>query len=319
MPETSVYDSVSIDEYTGLWVEGPQPRESVGIGEYIGVRLPGTIVFSYGNYSVTVNKPQYGYTVDIYLNMIKKLLGTGKLNWWDNGSSNDYRVFRTEFLLNENQHKGLFDFFNDPKKGRGNNITLSLGNSATGFFPAGPDKGDQNDFTIQLIQIKDSGILWDPWLYFKTDISFSIIETPSYALPSRTGYEEGGFNIGTIDDLRFPLFEPFAERGYKTELTRDGTPKIIDRGEYGDGYNTRWIQRANQPNAAAIIDHIVGAVRGNAFDIDNSVNIYPFGIFANEGPGITIDAKLFNNVISVVHEDYDDFKISFEANLDTVT
>jgi hypothetical protein len=197
-------------------------------------------------------------------------------------------------------------------------VTLSLGANASGFFPGGPDKGDKGDFTIQIISIKDSGILHTPWLRFTLNVAFVIVTSPAYSLPVRTGFEEGDFSIGTIGDLQAPLFDPSPIRGYSAILTETGAPKVIDRGTYADSHNTGFIISANQPNAAALVNHIVGTIRGSSFEIGNPDNAFPFGVFANDGDAYTLNAKLTENKISIEHIDYGQFNISINANLESI-
>lgn len=278
-----------------------------------------SITFTNGANSITMPMPVTGTShVDVIMSMRGVDKGTGKFSWSDNTSTFDYRVYSGQFLLNETDARSMYEFFNDPKKGRGNNVTLSLGASASGFFPGGPDKGDIGNFTIRIMSIKESGVLHIPYLYFTLDVTFVIITPPAYSLPSRTGFEEGDFYVGDIGDLQTPMFGPSPVRGYTIGLSESGSPSVIDRGTYADSYNTTFQINANQPNAAALVNHIAASIRGNSFEIGNADNAYPFGIFANEGDAHTLNAKLTENKISIDHIDYGQFVINISSNLESI-
>ena len=139
-----------------------------------------SITFTYGAYNTTIPMPVTSTShVDVVMSMKGVDLGTGQFSWSDNTNTYDYRVYSGQFLLNETDMRLMYEFFNDPKKGRGNTVTLSLGATASGFFPAGPDKGDIGDFTIQMVSIKESGILHTPWLRFTLNVVFVIVTSPA--------------------------------------------------------------------------------------------------------------------------------------------
>jgi hypothetical protein len=254
--------------------------------------------------------PEYGYEVEIGT----ALIHTERLPWgygiWDNGVANVSRTLKATWLLDATDTNTLLGIFNDLNKGRGISVELKLGTEPTGFYPFGPDHGDEGDFDCRMINIDIKPVMEEPWQYFKTEISFVEEDNPTYSLPSEVS--EGDLQIGTITNLRYPPSMPQSRTryGFSTQLAYDGTPYTIDKRSTWD-YNATTLKMAcNQSKAAALIDHLINTVRNNNLTIVAQSGNYLFGQPGGESGSYT--CQWLDSVISIKHTMYDRFE--FDLN-----
>lgn len=281
-----------------------------------------TITLAQGANTISIDPPQYGYSVDLNMALSIKETADGKLAIYDSGSSYDYRILSIEFMLNRTQQISLLGFLNNQLYARGKDITMPLGTSPTGFYPAGPDKGDVGTFGLHLIDFEDTTYLYNPYRYFRTKAIFKIVSMPAYSLPSRTGYGEGDFSIKAggqtaIGNLRFPQegiqfkFLP----GIDEKLTQSGVPYSVDCGNNADGYESSFTIVGNQPNMAAVIDELCTDIRGAEFLINSDDDILPFGVLKN---GYDCYAKLIDYKLKITHVSETEFAVGLRTRLNSV-
>jgi hypothetical protein len=276
----------------------------------------GMLTFTAGSQSITIDRPGYGYTVDIHMPIaIPAVYPLGYGTPFDAGSTYDYRILTIpEYLLSTTKKAYLNTFFRSAALGRCETVTLSLGVSASGFYPAGPDKGDVGDFTLRLLSQQQGGWLLSPWAYWSDALQFLIVSAPAYVLPSQV--DQGPLQIGIVDGLRFPQagFNPKSEYNYLSGLSAGGTPFALDGLEVSDFYESQWEQPLNHSNAAALVDYLVSTGRGNDIDIVGFNNDYIFG--HDNSYGGTYSSLFLGSekssdevVIKITHNHYNQFTI----------
>ena len=275
-----------------------------------------TITFVAGANQVVTLPPLYGYTVDLIMPIDWQQGADGTYTAWDNGANSspvttfDYRFLRgCRWQLPISQQTALMDFFRDAAKGRGEDIIIRLGNSPTGFFPAGPDLGDMGDFTFRLVDAgQQSAALGAPYLRFEDTLDFVLVSAPAYSLPSPI--QQGPFRIGTISGLMYPQggFKLTASKTYANAITRGGIPWVLDGATSADRWETETTIEGNQPNMAALMAFFQSAI-GRAADISvvGSANNYVYG--AEQDDAGTYTSKLIQNVLTITHDRFNSFSL----------
>ena len=266
---------------------------------------PGVINIKAGSTGYDLPTPEWGYETTITTALIHTEYLPKGYAIWDNGAAYMSRVFKAVWLLNATDTNTLITIFNDLNKGRGISVTLKLGTEPTGLYPFGPDHGDEGDFGCRMISIDAKPVMEEPWIYFRTEISFVEESNPSYSLP--TEISEGNLQIGTITNLRYPpdMPESSTRFGFSTQLTYGGTPYTVDKLIATDSETTKLGMLCNQSKSAALINHLLTVVRNNLLNIVAQSNNYLFGRIA--GSGTTYDCLWLNDSIKVVHKAYDQF------------
>jgi hypothetical protein len=262
-----------------------------------------SIELHYGGIQYTLPSPEWGYEVGVYCALHHaKVLPTG-YRIWDDGTANDYRTCKATFLLSASDTNALRGLLKDIA--RGASMTLAL-KKKSGFFPGGPDKGDYGYYGIRITAIEAAPVMEEPWMCFRTTLGFVLESYPSYALPVQIS--EGDLSIGTITNLRYPPNMPqsSSEYHYATTLTRDGSPYTVCK--LTSEYETVLAMVCNQSKAAAIVNHLVGTVRGADVTVVGTTNNYLFGQ-ENAGDG-SYTCKWISNVISIKHNRIDEFEFA---------
>jgi hypothetical protein len=276
-----------------------------------------SFTLSDGTDTLTLGNPYPGVktTVELGLNMV--FLSNGRVKSFD--TTETIRTTKFRVLLTESEASDFVDYFENSGDGRGTTLELQLGGSNTGFFPFGPDLGDVGTFDVVFYPPKETGIQRDPWLRFFADCEMILDTAPSYSLPSRSGYDQGSWSIGTITGLMEPQ-EPFKispERALMVSPSRDGSPIVLNVGSGSDSYMSTFRLDANGPNAAAVINYLVETARGGAFSVGNADNIYPFGPHVDEND--TVTAKLASPILDITHQNYDQFFLDIKMVLESVS
>ncbi len=235
--------------------------------------------------TVEISLPSFPYKtiIDLPFDIVK--LDTGKYSAFDNadGVSDTYdiRKCKCKFYLTAAEQKLINDFLREDDtavtKGRAYDLTLQM-NTASGFFPFGPDKGDGGDFTIAMTITKSGMVGESPFRYFLFEVE--MINTGSYpAYIQPLVVAEGNMSIGTVSNLRFPpqWFKPKDKYQVSLVITQDSTSEYFDRGEDADWYISSWNQVCNGPNAAALISYLVDTARTDSFDVTPPDDSYMFG------------------------------------------
>jgi hypothetical protein len=271
------------------------------------------MIFTSNGTTMIVNMPNWGYTVSVVMGLhIAKI--NGGYSIWDDGSTYDYRILKmSRHLFTASEMAAVSAFFRDyivsktVTESRCEQFTMSLGGSPTGFFPAGPDKGDVGNFTCSLIGENQLGIANGSRFMFEDELQLKITP-PSYSLPSIVS--EGSFEIGSISSLRYP------ENGFKVErslnhvnsTSRSGVVSYIDSGSSNDSWETSAELVCNYSNAASLVDYLIGT-SGRSADISMvaPIGYYAFGI--DKGSSGSYTAKLIQSEIEITHDSFDRFRI----------
>lgn len=254
--------------------------------------------------------PEYGYKVMINTALIHTEHLPYGYGIWDNGVANVNRILKATWLLNAANTSTLLAIFNDVNKGRGRSVELKLGTKPTGFYPFGPDHGDEGDFDCRMIDIDINPVMEEPWQYFKVEISFVEESNPSYSLPVEIS--EGDLQIGTITNLRYPpsMPESHTRYGFSTQLSYNGTPYTVDKTNAWDYNSTELNMICNQSKAAALIDHLLTTVRNNNLNIITQAGNYLFGQPGGESGNYT--CQWLDSIVNIKHTRYDSFE--FDLN-----
>jgi hypothetical protein len=271
-----------------------------------------TLTFANGSNSVTVNRPQYGYTAQAHFQIVLSQAETGAYSLWDNGASYDYRTCKAaKWLLPASQKNLLNEFFRNAAEGRAEPITMALGSSPTGFFPFGPDLGDMGTFTVEVVSRNQSGLLYKPYKWFQDEFELVMVSAPSYSLPTRIA--QGKFQIGSVSGLRYPGFKPVASYAFQVDLTRSGVPAALDAGSAGDSWETGFDQTCNQSMAAALVAYLA-ANRQNDITVVAPADYYAFGM--DQGAGGTYTSLFLGTnhsdqetVLDITHDAFNQFTI----------
>jgi hypothetical protein len=265
----------------------------------------------FGTTDVPMPMPQWGYEVKISMPFtITKLSGGCGYSVWNNGTNFDIRTLKCEWFLSAYDTDLLVGIFQDKDLGRAANITIKLGASPTGFYPAGPDKGDINDFVVRLTKIEPKASIGHPQDYFNVACEFVHVGSwPSgYTIPDAV--IDGSLQIGTIGNLRYPqnMHVQKINYGVSAIITSNASAYINDQTAYSDEYECALDLSQNQANAARLINHMTGTVRSNTVDIIPPANSYLFGI-ENESTA-TYTCQWPQKEILIVHRQFNQFDFS---------
>ena len=271
---------------------------------------PGVINIKAGSTGYDLPTPEWGYETTIGTALMHTERLPSGYGIWDNGTDYISRVFKGVWLLSATNTDTLLAIFDDITKGRGISVELKLGTEPTGFYPFGPDHGDEGDFDCRMISIDPKPVMEEPWQYFRTEISFVEESNPSYSLP--TEVSEGDLQIGTITNLRYPpnMPESRTRYGFSTQLTRDGSPYTIDKRNTWDYSAAKFGMVCNQSKSAALVNHLLATVRNNDVTIISQANNYLFG--QPGGSDGTYTCQWLDEVIKIKHTAFDIF--GFDLN-----
>lgn len=157
------------------------------------------ITLTCGAITLDVLPPVLGYsaTVEMGLHFLDK--NNGLTSVFDDGSAYDRRQFDGEFLLPTTDAAWLTSYLLDEfTKG---DVTMTLA-AGSGFFPFGPDLGDEGEFQVAFTTFSIESAGDSPRNYWRIKASASLLYSPPYVLPSQTW--EGDFRIGSVRYLRYP-------------------------------------------------------------------------------------------------------------------
>jgi hypothetical protein len=199
------------------------------------------------------------------------------------------------------------NFLRNPAVGRCETVTLRLGATATGFYPFGADLGDVGDFTVRVVDITQTGMLFSPMRHFNGKFNFLMVTAPAYSLPTEVA--QGNFEIGDVDGLMPPQRDVESESiyNYRTDITRGGTPYSVDGATASDAYITNFDVYCNKSKAGALLAYLVSS-SGRTSDIDVVADsFYMFG--ADVGASDTYSTKCLGS-------EYDETRIVYRIRHD---
>ena len=258
-----------------------------------------------GSDTITIDNPQYGYTVNLQMAIEIQRFGN-VVGAWDNGSEYDQRNLSMDLKIPSTQMVELVDFFNDTDA-RFDDFSLVLGSNSR-FYPAGPDKGDEGTYTVSLFNKNESGMMLAPFKYFENGLQLLIHNSPATALP--TPQSEGPFSIGTAHGLRYPDITPTSEQAVIRSKSLAGIQSNVNLGSSADGQSTSISQPCNTSNAAALVNFLQNGGRDNGIFVDAPESYFLFGAECGSSGGYT--TKLINNTIQIRHTNHDIFEIDLE-------
>ena len=188
-------------------------------------------------------------------------------------------------------------------------VTVNLG-SDSGFFIAGPDKGDSGEFTVKLISHSATGPRLSP--YRRDQVTFTCMVTafPSYTLG--TPIPDGPISIGSVINVIFPqeFTSQRVDYGYSTQQTYNNV-YTVNKTSAADNYEIQISLKCNQTKAAQIISHLQNDVRTSDIDLFCPVGGYIFG--SRRFSGGVYKCKWIDDRVLITHSAHDefDFTLSF--------
>jgi len=252
----------------------------------------------------TINPPQWGYSVTINLPLVITRTRAGSVLVYDRGSDYDYRILECTFLLSLSETNTLINLCKDAAKGRDANVDFII-SSGCGFFPFGPDKGDDGTFRARILSVDAQASIGHPQDLFQTTLTCIFNGTyPSFSFPELKS--EGSLTIGAVSGLRYPqnMHEQKNTYNITPVLTGNGTPYTIDKTS-GDVYESSFDLSLNYPNMAKLINELSVTVRGAAVNIVSPANSYMFG--RENSSTATYSCKMLQKEITITHNNYNDF------------
>lgn len=268
----------------------------------------GQISLSYGGTEVIFSAPEVGYLLELRMPFDFIKLDDKSFDSRDEGIQYDKRLSKHTFYLTTSEQSALNTLINTTARGKSLVLTLPSG---SGFFPFGPDKGDEGVFTVAATFDSTPMIQLAPFRYFKCNMTFSNVGVyPAYSLP--TQIPEGPFTIGTIADCRMPqsLFAPKQEYAISVEFTESNRAEYIDRGSGGDNATTQFNLQCNESKCAALLNYLTHTARAGTFTITTADSFYIFG--SDHGSDDTYTVRMISNMITVKHVRYNEFELSLE-------
>ncbi len=230
-----------------------------------------TLIITHGETSITVKRPSFPYVIKIINGIRYVLTRAGKLRAFDHESS--YRILDVDdWYLKADQQ----DDFEDIVK-VGNVITLTLG-AGSGFYPHGPDYGDEGEYQFTVRSVIPSGMLYSPYKHFRNRVELVCKSLGSPAiLPKKS---QGSLEIGNIDGLKNPQFEinysRFEDRAARTD--NSGTVDTVHTENVG--HSSALKINLNTANASRLCPELVNEIRGSAFyvRVPQAYNLFGRGV-----------------------------------------
>jgi hypothetical protein len=279
------------------------------------------------NYPITIAAPDWGYSVEIHMPISKVKAADNSYpdaGFFDPPDESDPPVYGTydyrickipSWTLSAGSKLAMNAFFDSPAYGRGLNCIMDLGNTSTGFFPFGLDKGDTGKFTVRLLESTDTGMKLSPYKRFRESFTFVLVSTTN-TVPSFDLSWQGDFQIGGCQGLLYPQagFNPASEKLIYNDISVTGTPDSIIGPVAGFSYVSSFNLLCNDSRAYTLLDELVNAVRANDVDIVAPSLSYMFG--RDNGTLGTYTCKLLGSqdsesetVIIMTHNGYQQWVI----------
>lgn len=247
-----------------------------------------------------VTLPVRPYTARVAMALDGTWLSNGQYSAYDHGV--DYDVYSCDcvFELNATEHAVMASMYNTvgSSYGRAQDLSVEMANDS-GFHPFGPNESNIGAFNVSVIA-QQTGQLPIPYKGYKWTLTLTQDSTalPDYSLP--TEVSDGGFEVGTVTGLRFPMnwCNPLIDYRYSTAITQDGDAEYVDRGTTADKYTTSLVLVQSENKMAALAEYIVGTARAAQFNIVSPAGTYPFGYSKGDG---TFAVKLAQSALEMQH------------------
>lgn len=273
-----------------------------------------SVTFTKGIYSITVDNPILGYTAAVKLPLWFSERANGMVGVHDAGVQYNNRICDCVFQLNATDTLALVEFFNNPGKGRGNEVSMVLP-SGNGWYPFAPDFGDIGTFTVKVMNLKQGKQLMEPMRWFETSLQIVMITPPTIVNPFPTPVDYGTIQIGTVTALRYPetLFDSLHIMSINERVLFGGGVGAIDLGPTGDSYRVTFTLNAARQKMAELINYFAVTLR----DTDNKTyltttitttdNQFIYGV-EKSGSGAYTSLLLTKDLI-ITHEAYNLFSV----------
>lgn len=258
----------------------------------------------------------YGYKTEIIFPFETSELGNKKISIRDYGTYYDKYRCRGKLILTETEVQNIYTIYNNTP--RSSSVTLSECINS-GFFPFSPAVAETS-FTVYLDDIKNNGMVDEVGKLFEVELTF-LWEFPESGGASNISWnnplsycKEGSLTFANITDMNYPNGGFKIKKGYDVVHQNYKGNKF-----YGVDFNnptTQWNQaefelRLRQNLTSNLIYNLVNTYRNNTILIEGAENYYIFG--EDQGDSTQFSVKLNENVISIKHDAYDSFRITFDV------
>jgi hypothetical protein len=182
-------------------------------------------IWVYGSSAGTIAIPSFGYSVELRLALaIQKF--SQKVDSFDRGVEHDQRRCTFRIMVTEDQLSGLRSVLGRERSQPDDRFVLTL-EQGSGFFPAGPDKGDSGDFAFSFIEnIKFSAMKLNPYGLFDVEFRIMIHDAPTIAVSQAPKDLGGKFRFGDVVELRDPQIKPVQDFGSRRNETIGGKTSV---------------------------------------------------------------------------------------------
>lgn len=252
--------------------------------------------------SITLPPPEFGYRCEMRRAIDTTETATG-IELVDNGTAFDTRVCKIPRILFTAAQVLEAAWI---KENQGEELTLDLGSSHTGFFPFGPDYGDTGLFTVVITARKYTGLLQAPYMHFGLELEITLQGSRSAVVP--VGIDEGDVQIGNVTGLMYPqesINNPY-EYGINSQVGAGGFTEHSNNNY--DVYATDFILRCNTSKAAAVAHFFRLYGRAESFTIITGANNYLFGFLRGGSGSYTV--KQVDPMITFEHINHEHFNIA---------
>ena len=281
------------------------------------------------NYSVDVNRPSYPYDVEIHMPIAITQAADG--SYPDNGffdplneaqdtlGTYDYRILTSSlWRMPADQKTSLNAFMRDLRMGRAENMVMKLGSAYTGFYPFGPDKGENGNFTVRELSRYQSGVQMAPFKWFEDTIAFVMTGGGGGGVLLSPMAQGELFIGGNAYGLMYPQdgIKPKPIYNFSTGISETGAPNSLDGGIVGDSWETGFDLLCNGYSCSEIITKLTQTYRTLDIPIVVPPNYYMFSADQSAGLAGSYKAKFLGSertdkevILRVTHYGFNQFKI----------
>jgi hypothetical protein len=167
-------------------------------------------------------------------------------------------------MVTESQISRLTNVLGRERRNEHNRFRLTLEENS-GFFPAGPDKGDSGDFIFSFIEnIKFGAMKLNPYGLFDVEFRIMIHEAPTITVSQAPKDLGGKFRFGDVVELRDPQIKPVQDFGAQRNTTIGGETSVTWTPT--DEFRSDLTIRTSTGKMAELAQYLQN-VRGNTFTV----------------------------------------------------
>lgn len=259
--------------------------------------------------TININTPHYGYIVEHHWSLVRSK-GNNFIKVWDNGQGYDYRILTgIKHWFTQAEWASVIDAFYSGTGARDATFTLDLGETPTGFYPAGPDNGDVGEFTLRLIEHDNESMKLSPFKYYAPDFKFLIVSTPEYT-PS-AAISEGNITINSRSNgIRYPQDGFITKHEYTNNkvITKSGAMYQVDLSTRADSDYSEAVFDMSTNNAAQLLSDVIIS-RGGVITVNTPFADDMFGgLYQTTSHAV----RCVNDVIEIRHERHNNFSLALK-------